>query len=178
MRWALLVLASLLVLAAPAQAGYRLIYPPGHAGADEYAEVIPTADGNTAPPSPGGGSGPLTKSSTQAIAHIGNGRAGAAKLERLGKDGHAAAALATATAPASLAPAAPAKARPGRHGVTAPAVHVPAAGGSISSGISHALGGSGGLGVLLPILLLATVLAALVFGLARLRRRPTEPAQS
>lgn len=174
MRWAPLAFFSVLAITAPAQAGERLIYPPGHAGADQYAEVVPTAAGNAAPPSGGGGSGPLTTSSTHAIAQIGSGRAGTAKLSRLGKDGHAAAALAAANAPA---PVSASTGRAAGSGATAAPVQVTTPGGSISSGISHALGGSGGLGVLLPVLLLVTLVAALAFGVARLRRpRPTESA--
>jgi hypothetical protein len=159
MRWAptSIVIAVSLALAGPASAG--VLVPPGHAGANQYFEVIPTSAGNAAPPGSVDGSG-TAEAGSQALAGFGKGRTGDAQLAKLGKDGQAASALAASTAPRTKG------AQPGA---------VPASGGgSLGSGISRALTGSdsGGLGLVLPLLLGTALVAALGIIAARLRRGP------
>ena len=162
-RLASLIGVLAVLLAMPQLASAITIDPPGKAGANQYAETIPTANGNTTPPAGGGSSAPVGG----ALAQLGRGRAGASALVRRGGDGRAAAAFATATAPAvatsPLEPGAPS-------GVATP--H----GDSPLSTILGSLTGSdnGGLGALLPVLLAVTLVLAV--GLAVWRRRQrTEP---
>jgi hypothetical protein len=173
MRWALVVLAASGAL--PAAASAAVLAPPGHAGANQYFETIPTSSGQAAPPGSVRGSG--TSSSSHALAAFGRGQATDAKLAKLGKPGRAAAALAASTAPApatgAAAEAARAAAGSGASG---------GSGGSIGSGVWHALGSSntGGLGLLLPLLLATALLVALgiVAASFRSRDRPAGPSSS
>lgn len=171
MRRVSLVLATGVVLSLPASAcgatKYKYIAPPGHAGATEYFEVIPTSQGSAAPPTYGRGSG----SPPSALAALGHGSPGAARLAKLGKDGQSAAALARSTAPIPAA-GLPARAHGKATSNRSRHVAVPsAAGGSSLSGVESALGGSNGLGALFPILLAASLVAVLGAGLMRVRRR-------
>jgi hypothetical protein len=175
MQWmqrALVAMLFALLLALPGQALALTIAPPGKSGADQYFETIPTSTGNAAPPgsipgSSGGGS--------RSLAELGRGRTGAARLARLGKDGTAAAALAAATVP--QAPSSSTGGKPESSSANPNAGSATATGGSATSGLSRALTGSdeGGLGLLLPLLLATTLLAAIgVIGM-RLRRRGHPP---
>jgi hypothetical protein len=160
-RWALILTLGAVSLALPGQVLAASIAPPGKAGADQYFETLPSSGGNVAPPTGNGstGSGTLTR--------IGQGRQGAAGLTHLGHDGVAAAALAAATAPTPAAHRGPA----GASGALAPG------GASTASALSHVLTGSdsGGLGIVLPLLLATSVIAALGLAGARLRRRGDPP---
>jgi hypothetical protein len=168
MRWALIVSALGLPIALPANAFALVLAPPGHAGANQYFEVIPTSAGNAAPPGSVSGSG-SAQGGPQALAPFGKGRSGDTKLAKLGKDGQAAAALAASTAPS--VPGAT-----GRAG-TSSLNGATSQGGSASGGVADALTGSdaGGLGLLLPLLLATALVAALGIAAARLRRRPASP---
>jgi hypothetical protein len=165
MGWAPLVVVCAFSLALPAYAPARVLAPPGHAGANQYFEVIPTSAGNAAPPGSIRGSG-SAGGGPQALATLGRGRSGDSRLARLGKDGKAAAALAASTAPAAV----PGE-RIGRGTASVP----PSAsgGGSVASGVAKALTGSdtGGLGLLLPVLLATGLVVALGITAARLRQR-------
>jgi len=175
MRWASLVivcLASLMLAgAALARAKTVIINPPGSAGANEYSEVIPSSSGNVSPPSVDGGSSHVAPGG---LASIGHGRVGVARLQALGNQGHAAAALAAATAP-SRAPGAPAGTGSSRSSAPPAPADTP---GSAASGLAHVLTGSdaGGLGVLLPLLLATALVGAVGLVLARARRATQPPA--
>jgi len=146
--------------ALPGQALALTLAPPGHAGASQYSETIPTPRGNAAPPS--SGSNYSGRSGNSAIAQLGHGAAGVSTLSRLGKTGQAAAALAAATAPVRT------------HG---PKI-APATGGgqSPTSAVLHALSGAdGGMGIALPILLATALLAGVSLIAAQPRRRDDPP---
>jgi hypothetical protein len=163
-RWALILTLGAVSLALPGQVLAASIAPPGKAGADQYFETLPSSGGNVAPPAGAGGN---SGSSSGALARIGNGRAGASGLAHLGPDGTAAAVLAVATAP-TPAP---------RRGHGAGPAGASGAGASTASALTHVLTGSdsGGLGIVLPLLLATTVIAALGLAGARLRRRGDPP---
>jgi hypothetical protein len=166
MRWAPIITAFVATALVPGVAAGRVLAPPGHAGANQYVEVIPTSGGNAAPPGSVHGSG-SPNAGPQALKALGSGPTGDTRLAKLGKDGQAAAALAASTAPA------PAPAGTVSLGeVTGPDAGA-SSGGSASSGIAHLLSGSdtGGLGLLLPLLLATALLAALGIAVGRLRRR-------
>jgi hypothetical protein len=162
MRWALIGMAVTVGFVLPVNASALVLAPPGHPGTNQYVEVIPTSAGDAAPPGTVRGSG-NSDASGSALAPFGRGAKGDARLAKLGKDGQAAAALAASTAP-TPAP-----------GGTEPNGELGAAagGGSIASGLSHALGSSdtGGLGLLLPLLLATAFLVALGIVLAGFRSR-------
>jgi hypothetical protein len=171
MRWtrrAPILILCAVSLALPGQAAAASIAPPGKAGADQYFETLPSSGGNVAPPNGGGGG-----SGHRALTQLGQGAAGASRLAHLGADGAAAAALAAATAPT------PAAHRGHRAALPIPA---PAAADSTSTAgaIAHVLTGSdsGGLGVVLPLLLATGVIAALGLAAARLRRGSDPPELS
>jgi hypothetical protein len=173
MRWmrrAPILLLCAAWLALPAQALAISIAPPGKAGADQYFETLPSSGGNVAPPA-GNGNG-NSGSGSNALTHLGQGRAGASTLAHLGTAGAAAAGLAEATAPTP--------ARSGHHGSAAGASTVSAPAGSTAGAFAHVLTGSdsGGLGVLLPLLLATGVIAAIGLAAARLRRGGGPPELS
>jgi hypothetical protein len=158
----ILVVTAWLTLAVPAFAGKTKVYdPPGKAGANEYAEVIPSAGGNVAPPSSGGGN-----TTAAQISKLGAGKLGIKKLTKLGTQGSAAAQFALQTAPSPTPTRLPpAKASlPPRPGT---AVKAPA--GSALAGVGQLLGGSDidGLGLVLPVSLAALTACALGYVLRR-----------
>jgi hypothetical protein len=159
MRGALVLVSFTVSLALPAEALAITLAPPGKSGADQYFETIPNPAGNAAPPSSGG-----TNGSSAALGR--SGRAGAARLSHLGKDGRSAAALAAATAPSSAGSV--------RHGAQATAG---SQGKSPFSGITDALAGtdSGGLGVVLPLLLGTSLILGLALIISRARRQHEPP---
>ena len=119
--------------------------PPGNSAVDEYLETVPEAGGNRAPGAREGGSktGGLTPAQR-------------ARLKRLGPDGAALAEIVDAT-PARTTTSSPEKldAVQGR----SPIVEV----------VDAATGGGGGMGAVLPAILLATLLG--VIAVAVMRRR-------
>jgi hypothetical protein len=166
---AALATTAALALVGPGTAAAIIIAPPGKAGANQYFETIPSSDGNAAPP----GSSGATPAGGGSLAGLGRGRAGAAGLSKLGKDGHAAAALAAATAPGHPRGGSGTNGAPGTNGATSSggAGSLPAGRGDSSPGaILDALTGSdsGGLGAILPIVMVA---ALLVFAAALLAKR-------
>jgi hypothetical protein len=165
MRWmreALVFVSLVGVLFLPAEALAITLAPPGKSGADQYFETIPNSAGNAAPPSGGG-----TNGSSSALSHLGSGRAGSAKLSRLGKDGRSAAALAAATAPSAASIP-----RHGHQGASA------SQGDSPITSLGNALSGadSGGLGIVLPLLLGTTLVLGLGLVISR-ARHPSEPPE-
>lgn len=158
----------LIIVLFPAAASARhrpVVVPPGNSGANQYVEVLPTAGGGR--PSgtihsggSGGGSGGLSPGTQQALA-------------RGGSDGLGAAALAHATAPTGQA----ARSGSGRHhgasnGSGANTSNSARSTGSVSpiTTLVRAMTGSthGGIGLLLPVIL---VVLALGGGALALRRR-------
>jgi hypothetical protein len=166
MRWALIGMTVVVGFVLPVNGSALVLAPPGHAGTNQYVEVIPTSGGDAAPPGTVRGSG-NSNASGSALAPFGRGAKGDARLAKLGKDGQAAAALAASTAPTPA---------PGKERELGAAAAASAGGGSVASGLSHALGSSdtGGLGLLLPLLLATAFLVALGIVLAGFRsgRRP------
>jgi hypothetical protein len=162
-RYLALVCSLAFLLLTGVASAQQQVAPPGTSGVDEYLETIPSAEGNrrALPPSSGGddeptggGGGALKRSERR-------------ELEQLGADGRRAAALAEATTPAD-AVAAPGGSRPdpavrgiGRDGD----------GDGVASALTNSIGGDGGMGVLLPILLVVSALVAAGIGLARVRMR-------
>ena len=139
------------VLMVPSAAGAqdRTVAPPGNSAIDEYLETVPNATGNARPRPPGSGNAPNSALTPQQRA----------RLERLGADGKALADAVDATAPAtsmSRKDAAP-----------------PAAEGRspLSEVLDAAAGrdGGGGMGIVLPAILLATLLCVIALVVARRR---------
>src|SRR5215207_873445 len=148
---ALVALALLAVPAAATAQAPKTNAPPGNSAIDEYLETVPGASGNQRPRTPATGGGAAAKPALS--------QAERARLERLGPDGRALADAVDATAP----PKASRK-----------ATETPLAGDGrspLSEVLDAATGddGGGGMGVLLPTILLATVLGAIA--LVVLRRR-------
>ncbi|MEA2156465.1 MAG: hypothetical protein QOE11_2605 [Solirubrobacteraceae bacterium] len=144
-------LVALLLLALPAAAmaapGSQTNAPPGNSAIDEYLETVPGATGNQRPrPPAAAGTAPRLTAAQRA------------RLERLGPDGRAVAAVVESTAPA--------------HATLKPGTAVPSATGRSPLGevLGAAAGqGGGGMGALLPAILLASLLG--VITLVVLRRR-------
>jgi hypothetical protein len=130
--------------------------PPGVSGANQYTETLPGAGGNE--PTSNlheKGQGPSAKTPAQALGHK-----NAAQLEALGPEGRAAAQLAAAGTP-PRAPGGKASERTAHSGG--------------SSAIGQVLGqltgtsGSEGMGLLLPLLIAAGILAAAAYAFGRRR---------
>jgi hypothetical protein len=160
MRGALVFVSLVGVLFLPSEALAITLAPPGKSGADQYFETIPNSAGNAAPPS-------ATDGSTGTLSHLGSGRAGSAKLSRLGKDGRSAAALAAATAPSAASVP-----RHGHQGASA------SQGDSPITSLGNALSGAdtGGLGIVLPLLLGTSLILGLALVISR-ARHPSEPPE-
>jgi hypothetical protein len=172
-RSVLAVLVSSALLWSPA-AFAKQYAPPGKAGTSEYAEDIPTAGGNAKTPAMGGGN----KTSAQ-IDHLGAGKEGLRKLAKLGATGAAAAQFAQQTAPATAkatSTAAPPRAGTKTHPHPSPVVSqqrtLTASGGSAMTALGRIIGGSdtGGIGIFLPLLLVAGALGAAALAAFRTRR--------
>jgi hypothetical protein len=169
-RIAIVALTALFVVALPvAGAAAESRVPPGVSGANQYSETLPGPGGNDRT---GGGSG---KTPAQAV-----GKENAAKLEALGPEGRAAAELAAETAPGG------GKAAGGHGGAASGGASGGSssdAGASGSSGLDQVLGqvtgtggsesGSNGMGLLLPLLIAAAIVAAAAYALNR--RRTARP---
>jgi hypothetical protein len=148
-----LVALALLIPATAAAQGSKTNAPPGNSAIDEYLETVPAAGGNGIPRPRENNGGTLTRAERN-------------RLEQLGADGRTLAAIIESTAPASTA-LAPKKQRAERK---TDVVALPDAKGR--SPITAVLGtaeGDGGMGLLLPAILLASLLT--VIALVVLRRR-------
>jgi hypothetical protein len=166
MSAALVALALLLPSAALAQTP-ETNAPPGNSGIDEYLETVPNPTGDApAPPADGGGGVPLPSRARE-------------ELEDLGADGKAVAALAEQTG-GPRREVAGERARGDRargdraHGVPVVPGSETRGDSPVGAALSAAFGpddGGGGLGILLPVILVVTLLG--VIALAVLRRRPT-----
>jgi hypothetical protein len=184
-----ILLASLALAAFPAAAPAASLVPPGNSAANQYTETFPTSGGNAEAKGKG-------KVNAGDVLGAGN----AKKLDSQGKQGREAAAVVAATAPPSaLAPedsgeggsegsAGGGGGKGGKgdnSGQTGGNDGVPAgdrSGAAVStdesgsSGFGEVLGqatgstSSGGTGLLLPLVVLASVIWALAFFLRRKRR--------
>jgi hypothetical protein len=176
-----LLVAMLLAAAGTAAAAQNV--PPGVSGANQYTETLPGPGGNTpaggGTSNGGGTSGP--KSAAQTL-----GAMNARKLEALGPEGKAAAALATESSPAdsSSKKAGHKGSKQAGQGSGGKAGSSTSAGSSDaqgSSGVQQVLGqitgtggsSSGGMNWLLPLLIGASVVVAATYVFAR--HRPTRP---
>jgi len=184
----LLATAIALVAASPAAAEEEPLVPPGNSAVNQYTEGFPTAGGEKEAHNQGGRN-----------VSPGNvlGAKNASRLEKQGPAGHAAAELAAETAPNAIA-AGPSAGNPRGSGIAAgapsgsggepsgrgaatapsppsapsPAAATQANGSSgLSEVLSRATGSSseGGMGLFLPLLILAAIAWALAY-LARQRR--------
>jgi hypothetical protein len=159
---ALSALVVLMLIIAPSTAIARppTNAPPGNSAIDEYLETVPSATGDQRPGTPGAGGGVLAPAQRQ-------------RLERLGPDGRALANAvdATATAPPRKAMPVP-PAVEGRSPLPVP----PAVDGrSPLSAVVVAAAGhddGGGMGLVLPAILLATLLGVIALVVLRRRSRP------
>jgi hypothetical protein len=143
----------------------RNVVPPDNSGANQYVEVIPTASG-------GKPSHRITGSSGGSSAQTAIAPSTEQALAQQGTAGVQALALARATAPAGL-----------RHAATTPAIATapvtttpaPAAGGSspASEVVRAVTSTQGGLGPLLPVILVVTLLGAVALTISQRRRRST-----
>jgi hypothetical protein len=156
---ALAVLALLLPSAAAAQAP-ETNAPPGNSAIDEYLETVPAATGNARPrrPGQGGRTGALTASQRQA-------------LDQLGPDGRELVAVVDATG------SAPAPRAPGGSGGSAAAPATGQVAGAqarspMRAALAAAVGPSDGegMGALLPVILLASLLGVMAIAVARRRQ--------
>ena len=144
-----------LVLAAPAAAQRGTLAPPGNSGVDEYKETIPTSRGNrptdSLPGGGGGGGGGLNQGAQRS-------------LDRLGADGQAVADLAKRTAPP--------KATPGERGAVAgaEASNEGSPFGAVFKRVFGVGDDGSGTGALLPLTLLAGLVALSAIALLRRRR--------
>lgn len=150
MRVRVAVACSALVLLSPGTALGATVAPSGNSSVSQYIETVPTAGGGRPSSVLPHHEGPSSISAATQAA-----------MAALGASGEAAAALDVADAPS--------RGRP----VSAVALG-DATGGPTSSAIVRTLAGSGpaGLGIALPILLIAALAAAGGFAIRTYRRRP------
>ena len=149
---AIAAFALVLSPAALAQAPPQTNAPPGNSAIDEYLETIPSASGSVRPRGPGGGSAALTPALRR-------------RLDRLGPDGQTLARLVASTSPAA------AKAPARREVAAATSASRSPAGALIAAATGQDDGG--GLGPVLPAILLASLVAAGAAVVVRARRRAT-----
>jgi hypothetical protein len=185
MKLILLTLLLAIGITAPAAARLRVIAPPGNSGVGQYVETVPTAGGgrptSTVHPVAGGSHGSGGGGSVGGSAGGGGTSGGGSAtggtiapatqraLVAHGAAGAAAAAFANATAPSRARPVVSHAAGRTRSAVSTP----PSANGSSPMGsLLRAVTGStsnGGLGPLLPVILIGSLFGAAA--LALLRRR-------
>jgi hypothetical protein len=148
-------ITAALALCAAAPAAAETIAPPGNSGVDQYLEVVPSAKGPSAP-------GTQQRALSSAVQR---------KLQSQGAEGRRLAQIVRTTAPAQ--PATSERPKPGStdkrpaasHSASSRPVAVPRGDPPLAS-VVHAIGdgsGSGGMGPVLPALLIVStvVLAAL-----------------
>jgi hypothetical protein len=162
----LAALAALSVLAPsasakPCRGGSNV--PPGQSEVDQYTETVPRDCGNQQTPSPDEGT---------SLGSIPSGTVDA--LEAQGADGRAAALLAGASADAGGSGGGSGNGRSGAQpGALPPALDAPAAvdtdEGPVIEPILDALRGEGGMGIVLPLLLIVVIAASIGYWLHRRR---------
>jgi hypothetical protein len=157
-----LIPAAMIALLAPvaSAAAAPPLVPPGVSGANQYTETLPGPGGNEPT---GGGAAHNPKSAAKAL-----GEGNAQRLEALGPEGRAAARLATQGAAGD-------KGNPSPHGNRAfdSAGDGSSAAGQVLGNLSGT-SDSGGMGVLLPLLILAAAVAAVGFLVTRRRSGQTQ----
>jgi hypothetical protein len=150
-------LVGALALTLPAGAGAtQARVPPGLSGANQYTESLPGGGGNE---TTGGVREAESRGGAAAPAKV-LGHRNAARLEALGPEGQAAARLAAAGAASGGKGAS--DAHGGGSAESSPA-------GQILGQVTGSSSGSGGMGLLLPLLILGAVLCAGVYVFARRR---------
>lgn len=164
-------------LALPAGAAAVTCAPPGNSGVNQYFEVVPGSSCNHAPGGPGsgssgGGHGTLPSSTSQALSK--QGAVGQAVKALVASSGTASSESTSGSRPRSAgshaSKHASGAARSGNR------THLSGSGRGPLSAILHPIltgSSSGGMGVLLPVLLLAALVA--VLGAVVLRRRLSSP---
>ena len=157
--------ASLVVLglsSPAASAGAPALLPEGPpSGVGQYTETLPGPGGNeTTGGIRGKESGSGAKTPAEAL-----GRANAERLEALGAAGQEAARLAAAGAPKSSQGRGGAAGRSGSSDSGSSAI------GQVLGQLTGSSDSSGGMGLLLPLLIVAAILAAAAYGIGR-RRAP------
>src|SRR5450755_1244136 len=196
MKVVLLALLIALGVAVPAEARFRTIAPPGNSGVGQYVETLPTAGGsrptNTVHPVAGGshgggGGGSIGGGGGGGGGSIGGGSGGGTSgggtsagsssvssptlhaLAAHGSDGAKAAALVRATAPRGVQPesAKPAN-RQGSSASTASNGSGPSPVGSLLKAVTGSTS-NGGLGPLLPVILIGSLFLAAALVLVRRR---------
>lgn len=169
-------LAALLIVPAQALAEYYI--PPGNSAANQYTEAYPTAGGDSGGKQ--GDKGRATPADTL-------GSRNADRLESKGKAGAETAAVAAETAPPPMetsggSPAEPngngGGSQPGAGGNAAPqgaAIDSPSGSSAFGEVVAQATGSAddGNLGLLLPIVILATVAGSIAYLARRHRTGPT-----
>ena len=146
-----IALACFALLALPTSAAAAIPPPPGNSAADQYAETYPGAGGNQTTVSPTG-SDPAAALGPET----------AREFQQAGPVGAAAATAAAATAPRRQDAGDPTPAVADKGGSSGPL-----------DVVKHGLGTTGpeGIGLLLPLLLIASLMAAATYVYSR-RRRP------
>lgn len=148
----------------PVAASAQPVVPPGNSAANQYTETYPTAGGNTPT---GNGSAP---SPAKAL-----GTRNARRLQALGPQGRAAAAVAAATAPAVEIEAASGRphrgSSPKKNAEDSPTMAHPGGSSGLSEVIGQATGSSssGRMGLLLPLIILGVI----AWSIAHVWRRRT-----
>jgi hypothetical protein len=162
---ALALLVPLALAGSSAAAGQRPVVPPENSAATQYTEAYPTAGGDSTPHGSSHSPGRVL------------GRRDAKQLEAAGPEGKAAAEVAAATAPSAAAPPrrAPGSKRPGGSGASPRAGAARGGGQDGSSGLGEVLGqatgaSSGGMGVLLPLIVLGALAWSGAYAWRRRRR--------
>jgi hypothetical protein len=162
-RTLMALVALALALASPALAqSPNTEAPPGNSAIDEYLETVPGAGGDSNPGPQGGDGGGNGGGATDAAQQ---------KLARMGPDGRALARLVAATGPAAAGNVRTHRAAPAERPV-ALSLTGAHAGSPVGAALAAAVGrdDGGGLGLLLPAILLGSVAGVIV--LVVLRRRP------
>ena len=128
----------------PAVASAAITNPPGATEGDQYFEEVPNGGGSSGVSHDGRAGGGGAGSGSQSVA-------GTQALGKLGPDGKAAAALANANRP-------PEQTQSGQNGSNQP---------SPSTQAGSPTDGDGGMGVWFPLLVAASAVAAIAYGLRR-----------
>jgi hypothetical protein len=155
-RTAVLTAALALGVAAPAAAD--TVAPPGNSGVDQYMEVVPSAKG---PSAPGGQQGALSSTVQR-------------KLQSQGADGQRLAQIVKTTAPVrsgTTKPSRPTRKAAVKQSAADRAAPLPRGDSPLAS-VAKAIGdgsGSGGMGAVLPLLLIVSTTVLAAFALWRRR---------
>lgn len=166
-----LVTTALLTLAVPAVASAEYLVPPSNSAATQYTEAIPSA-GGPRDSNRRTGKGPDRSPDRVLGAHT------AQRLREAGKPGREVAAVATETAPARLVRSRPQRVTQATANSQARADHTPVIRRKLPSGSDGLVGvlgwasgsSSGGVGSLLPLLLVSALTWAILFVVRRQKR--------